>query len=197
MRTFFFIYLILLITDFLLLVLLGTYIGAGGAFALILGSLAIGSWALFTGARSRSIKVQQGTRIEDPTRLLLEWVIDLVAGLALIFPGPVSDVVGLLLLLPPVRYLVLPRIRKKMEAGRWSFFSQNGGFRGGFTMGGMPPFEGMGSNSPFQSQEEDPNPEQIHTSSHSPSEEEEDDSDDDDEGIRDVNFEILPEDKGR
>lgn len=182
MRTFIFLFLFLLIVDFPLFLFLGSLLDPGGAFILLGLTGLLGVWALFTGARSWRQPGRKGGQIDDPSRLLLEWGLDLVAGVSLIVPGPISDVVGLLLLLPPVRNLVLPRLRRRLEKGRWAFFgggTPGGPFSGGFTTG---TWTSDGESSPQAGPDDSggenrESPERGSVAG----------------GVRDVNFEILPE----
>ena len=81
----------------------------------------------------------------DPSELMLP-LISLLSGILLLIPGPLTDVVGLALLFPPIGKWALKKLFKSglqaaMRSGRMS-----GGF-GGF--GGKGPGESSGSNGGF------------------------------------------------
>lgn len=53
----------------------------------------------------------------DPSRALVDGFLVLVAGVLLLSPGFVTDILGLALLLPPVRALVAPIVLRRVAAG--------------------------------------------------------------------------------
>jgi UPF0716 protein FxsA len=53
---------------------------------------------------------------ESPGDVLLDGAILVVAGILLIGPGVVSDVAGLLLLIPPVRWVIVPLIKRRYSS---------------------------------------------------------------------------------
>lgn len=61
---------------------------------------------------------QRLDRNEAPTATLLNGNLLMIAGALLMTPGPISDLFGLLLLLPPVRALVIAHLLLRFEAGR-------------------------------------------------------------------------------
>ncbi|MEM9863028.1 MAG: FxsA family protein, partial [Myxococcota bacterium] len=72
---------------------------------------------------------------------VLDGVLLLVGGIFLVTPGVLTDVVGLSLLIPPIRRIISATIRRRTEAavaqGRVQVF--HGGFPGaGFPGGGFP-----------------------------------------------------------
>jgi UPF0716 protein FxsA len=89
---------------------------------------AIGAWLVKTAGVSVLIRIQkQLSAGRMPTNELVDGGILLFAGALMVAPGFVSDVLGILLVLPPtravVRRLVLRSYRARMargDVGRWS-----------------------------------------------------------------------------
>jgi UPF0716 protein FxsA len=76
--------------------------------AMIVGHQGLGSWARIRGALRSGVV---------PTPELVDGGLILVAGMLVLVPGFVTDVVGLVLLLPPVRHGVRALLRRHF-AGR-------------------------------------------------------------------------------
>jgi UPF0716 protein FxsA len=98
------------------LVLIGNHLGLLGTFALVLFSGFVGSWL----AKSQGLKVWRGIQRDFaqgrvPTEGLMDGAIVLVAGGLLIAPGFLTDIIGLLLLLPPVRVPIKRLVRRRLE----------------------------------------------------------------------------------
>ena len=124
-----------------------------------IGLLASVAVILLTGFAGAALARQEGmlawlkvretlARGQDPSRELLNGLVILVAGICLLIPGFVTDVVGLLLLLPPVRSLVMAALHRHWRP-KVSFGP------GGFGVGSAPeeefaearPFEDAGDDS--------------------------------------------------
>jgi UPF0716 protein FxsA len=110
------------------LVIVGSWIGwwtlAAVAAAMALGLLVLSGRVLATG-REAVTALAAG---ESPAPALVDGVLLAVAGLLLLSPGFASDVVGLALLLPPVR---APLRGRAVSAIRARFVRRGGGGRGG------------------------------------------------------------------
>lgn len=113
-------------------VLVGRQIGVLATIGLVIATSIAGSLLLRFqgfGVLSRINKEMQAG--QDPSRELAHGVMILVAGLLLLLPGFATDIVGLLLFIPPVRDLGWKIIRKRIN------FSGNlTVFRGGFARRG-------------------------------------------------------------
>lgn len=99
-----------------LILVMGRYIGFAPTLIIIFGAGILGA-AL---ARSQGLYVLRRIQMDlaagrVPAYGLIDGLIILIAGVLLIAPGFLTDIVGLLLLLPPVRALVKQRIRVAME----------------------------------------------------------------------------------
>lgn len=134
---------------------------------------------LFTGAAGAWLARQEGLRVlagiqtelaegKVPASALVDGLCVLLAGAFLMTPGLITDTLGFLLLIPPVRSLVkaaiMSRFAKMIESGKASTFSSfgrgvtiigggNGPFGGGFPGAGQAgprpyaggsPFDGLG-----------------------------------------------------
>ncbi len=105
-----------------LLVLLGGVMGFGGTVALVLATGLLGAWL----AKRAGLQVLRQWRqalaeMRMPEEGVLGGVLVLLGGALLITPGVLTDVVGLLLLIPPTRRLVVQRMRpwvqRKIDQG--------------------------------------------------------------------------------
>jgi UPF0716 family protein affecting phage T7 exclusion len=109
--------------------------GGGDALLLIFASL---FFSFLMGMRVTKVlgmrlllqtqqKIQQGTL---PNEKMLENLVLIVAGLAFIFPGYISDVFGILLLLPWVRRLLAKGVKSwlanSMEKGQFKVYHASG-----------------------------------------------------------------------
>lgn len=87
-----------------LLIQIGTVIGAGNTFLLILGTGALGSWLAKSQGlatwRALNKRFSQG---EIPGKELMDGAIILVCGALLLTPGVLTDAIGLLGLIPASR----------------------------------------------------------------------------------------------
>nr|WP_242588390.1 FxsA family protein [Corallococcus macrosporus] len=130
------------LVELYLLITLGHHIGLGSTLALLAGSAVLGSLI----ARKQGEKVFRNWREAMagggvPEEGLLNGVLVLVGGALLIAPGFISDVMGLALMVPPVRRWVTARVRRSLEQTL-----RSGTVR--FThIGGMGPMPG---EDPFQ-----------------------------------------------
>jgi UPF0716 protein FxsA len=108
-------------------VAVGEHIGFGWAVLILIAVSALGPFlvkrvGLGILARTQD-RLQQG---EVPTRQVLDGVVVLAGGILICIPGFISDALGLLLLIGPVRHFVLRvaglRVAQRVETmrpGRW------------------------------------------------------------------------------
>ncbi|MGH8492526.1 MAG: FxsA family protein [Moraxellaceae bacterium] len=111
----------------------GWWVLAGLAAGVVLGSTLI----RLCGAAFFRQAMADLQRQQVPTEALLGGIAWWVAGALLIFPGFISDVLALLVLLPPVRRRVLARFRRiaeermvKMQGGAAFQWTPQGGWQG-------------------------------------------------------------------
>lgn len=104
------------VVELYLLITIGQNVGAGPTIALVLGTGFLGAW-LARREGSRVLRSWQGSlaRGELPKEGVVSSVLVLVGGVLLVTPGVVTDVMGLLLLLPWTRRWVAGAIRKRLE----------------------------------------------------------------------------------
>jgi UPF0716 protein FxsA len=99
-------------------VIVGRQIGVLATIALVLTSMVVGSllmrWQGFSLIDRIRREMQAG---RDPSRELAHGFMILLAGILLVIPGFFTDIVGLLLFLPPVRDLVWRGLRRRMATG--------------------------------------------------------------------------------
>lgn len=101
--------------EFGLLIEIGRRIGTLETLLLVLGTGLVGAYL----ARLEGFRILSQVRRElesghVPAERLFDGLLVLVAAIALITPGLLTDVAGLLLLLPPTRYPVKTLIRRKL-----------------------------------------------------------------------------------
>ena len=130
--------LLIPLLDVMLLVVLATRIGPAVTVALVvltalIGLLLVRAEGRYTLARIQS-KLEQGT---PPTDELLDGALLLIAGALMLTPGLVTDLVGLLLVLPPTRYPI--RVATKKFVVTPYLDAKTGGFAtGNVYVGGFP-----------------------------------------------------------
>ncbi len=95
----------------------GASIGALNTIALLVAVGVIGSWLVKRQGLAVAGRMRQQLEAGgDPSRQLVDGFLVLAAGVLLVLPGFVSDVIGLLLLVPPVRAVAARGILRR--AGR-------------------------------------------------------------------------------
>lgn len=110
------------VIELVLLIQVGQYIGTGPTIGIILGTALLGAYLGkregLTVWRSFQQKLRQG---QMPGHELLDGMIVLIAGALLLTPGVLTDLAGILGLLPPsrawLRQQVLKRLQKRMVRG--------------------------------------------------------------------------------
>jgi UPF0716 protein FxsA len=115
-------FIVVPLIEALLLARIGDAIGWTNTIALVIGTGIVGAW-LFKLEGGRAWREWQGTlaRGEAPREGVLGGVLLLLGGALLITPGVITDVCGLLLLLPPTRRALsrwlLPRVMDRFVPG--------------------------------------------------------------------------------
>ena len=88
------------------LLLVGGWLGVGWTLAWIVGSALLGVMMVRVAGLHAFIRIHRRLSEQElPTHELLDMAMILVGGMMLITPGFISDALGLLLALPPVRWL--------------------------------------------------------------------------------------------
>jgi len=95
------------ILEIALLIKAGQQIGFLGVFVLILATGTLGVWAIrqhgLAAARRMAEAAEHG---EPPEANLVDGALVVLAGMLLVAPGLITDTLGLLLLIPPIRWAV-------------------------------------------------------------------------------------------
>jgi len=104
------------VVELYLLITIGQHVGAGPTIALVLGTGFLGAW-LARREGSRVLRSWQASlaRGEIPKEGVISSVLVVVGGVLLVTPGVVTDVTGLVLLLPWTRRWVANMIRQRLE----------------------------------------------------------------------------------
>ncbi|MBU3825140.1 MAG: FxsA family protein [Candidatus Oceanisphaera merdipullorum] len=94
----------------------GSAIGAWSTIALILLSAIVGLSLVRVQGLTTLLEAQRKMQLgEPPAREMLSATLLALSGALLILPGFVSDMLGLLLLLPPVRQAIVARLLSKVK----------------------------------------------------------------------------------
>jgi len=100
-----------------ILIEIGKRIGAGSTIALLILSGILGAvLAKHEGLRTLRHIQDDLAAGRMPTERLIDGLLILLAGALLITPGVLTDAVGFLLLIPPVRRLVRNHLKKRFQA---------------------------------------------------------------------------------
>jgi UPF0716 protein FxsA len=115
--------LVLPIAELYVIVQVSAQIGFWNTLGIMVLVAVAGAWLIRHQGTKAWIRFnEQIARGQVPTRELLDGVCIVLAGLLLITPGFLTDVAGLLLLLPPTRALaravLVRRVRRSQAAGR-------------------------------------------------------------------------------
>jgi UPF0716 protein FxsA len=110
------------IAEIWVIVQVGQAVGAPATLLLLLASALLGGWLLRReGAKTWRAFTTALTERRPPAVEAVDGILVLIGGLLMMLPGFVSDVVGLLLVLPPtrrlVRQVVLLRLATRLPAG--------------------------------------------------------------------------------
>ena len=110
-----------------LLIPLGMHIGLWPTIGLVVGTALLGAFlGKLEGKRAWNRILTELNSGQLPADALLDGLAILIAGIFLITPGVLTDVVAILLLIPvfraPVRAIAKKRFAKMLESGEVSFF---------------------------------------------------------------------------
>lgn len=99
------------------LIQVGSEIGVLWTIATLIGVSVVGTWlAKREGFRVFRSFIETSRKGEVPTREMVHGVCVLVAGVLLFIPGFIGDALGLLLLLPPVRAVIVSLVLRRSNA---------------------------------------------------------------------------------
>lgn len=115
------------ITEIALFVTLGGAIGLGWTLIVILGSGFLGVWIMRSqGLRTADRLRHEMDTLRNPLVPAADGAMMLLAGVLLVLPGFLTDALGLLLLLPPVRLALTAALARRVRVQRGPM--QDGGF---------------------------------------------------------------------
>lgn len=118
----FLLFTIVPVVELALLIRIGGLLGLGPTLLLVVGTGAAGAWL----ARREGLRAWLAVRDELqggglPGESLVHALLILAAGVVLITPGVLTDIAGILLLIPPVRRRLIARVRnwlgRQVEGG--------------------------------------------------------------------------------
>ncbi|MBM7061641.1 membrane protein FxsA [Pseudomonas sp. UL073] len=116
MRVFLFLFLLFPLVELAVLIQVGSAIGVLPTLLLIVASAVLGSVLLRVAGLATAWRARERlARGELPEQEMLEGLLIAVGGGLLLLPGFISDVIGLLCLLPPVRRLLVAKLRRRAE----------------------------------------------------------------------------------
>ena len=110
-------FIVIPILEFTLLIEIGRVLGTLPTLILILGTGVVGAYF----ARLEGLRILYSIRSEFaqgymPTEKLLDGLIVLIAGVVLITPGLLTDIAGLMLLIPLTRYPIKYFLKRRAQS---------------------------------------------------------------------------------
>ncbi len=141
-----FVFVVVPTIELSVLISVGDVLGTWNTIALVFFTAIVGVSLVRSQGLSTLMSVQSKLeRGEAPGKEIVEGMMLAAAGLLLLFPGFVTDFIGLLLLTPftrsPIASYIFKRMQMRVVAG--------GGFQGGFGAQGQPGQNPFGQNGPF------------------------------------------------
>lgn len=135
---FFLLFTVIPITEIYLLIKVGEVIGGIETLWIILITGFLGAWAARSQGRQVFLNAQKRMQTGQlPADDLLQGILIFLGGVLLITPGFITDVVGLSMVLPPMRYVFVlfakSVLAKKVSEGKVQFYAS--------TMSEQGPFE--------------------------------------------------------
>ena len=102
-----------------LFVVVGGWLTLWPTLALVVLSAMLGSWVIRRQGRVAGLELQRAmSEMRDPGRPLAEGAMILLAGMLLVLPGFFTDTLGLLLLIPLIRRVILARMAARIVTVR-------------------------------------------------------------------------------
>ena len=104
------------LVEIALFVMVGSWVGVLGTLAIVLGSGVLGVWIL----RRQGMQMGQALRqnmgtMGDPVSPVAHSGLIALGAVLLILPGFLTDMIGLALLMPPLRMVVIARIGSRLR----------------------------------------------------------------------------------
>lgn len=112
-----FLFVVAPLLELYVLIQIGSEIGVLWTITALIAVSVVGTWlAKREGFRVFRSFIETSRKGEVPSREMVHGVCVLVAGVLLFIPGFIGDVLGLLLLLPPVRALIVSLVLRRSNA---------------------------------------------------------------------------------
>ena len=106
------------IVEIALFIQVGGWIGVWATLGLVMLAAVAGVAVIRSQGTQAWIRAQRSlAEMRDPSRPLAHGMMQILAGALLIVPGFFTDIVALLLLVPPVRDLIMRRAARRVRAG--------------------------------------------------------------------------------
>lgn len=105
------------IVELTLFILLGNWLGYGWTLLILLAGFVLGAW-LFRREGPRAIQAMRRAQHDQrpPGREIIDGALIALGGALMVFPGVASDVVGLLMIVPPTRAMLRRLAVRVLEA---------------------------------------------------------------------------------
>lgn len=109
-------FILLPIVEIALFIQVGGLIGVWATLALVVLAFVLGVAVIRSQGNQAWAQAQRSlAELRDPARPLAHGMMRILAGVLLIVPGFFTDIVGLLLLIPPVRDLIMRQASRRMR----------------------------------------------------------------------------------
>ena len=129
----FLLFIFIPLIELYVLIEVGGALGGISTILLCLGTAALGAWLVRSQGLSTLNRAQQSMAAgEVPAVEMFEGAFIAFAGILLLFPGLISDLIGFCLLIPPLRRMMVRRfVRPGAVRGRVRMTGASGAYRGG------------------------------------------------------------------
>ncbi|WP_199262277.1 FxsA family protein [Paracoccus binzhouensis] len=120
-------FVILPIVEIALFIQVGSAIGVLPVIALVLGSAVAGAAVMRRQGARAALDLQRAMQdFRDPGRPMAHGALVMIAGLLMVVPGLFTSALGLLLLIPPVRSLILRQMAARVQVSGSGFSYRQG-----------------------------------------------------------------------
>ncbi|WP_122677414.1 FxsA family protein [Pseudomonas viridiflava] len=117
MRVFLLMFLLFPVLELFILVRVGMSIGFLWTFLLVLATSMLGLFVMRVAGFATALRARESlSRGELPAQQMLEGLMVAVGGGLLLLPGFMSDILGVICLLPVTRRLLISKVRQRAEA---------------------------------------------------------------------------------
>ncbi|OSN30063.1 FxsA family protein [Pseudomonas syringae] len=116
MRVFLLLFLLFPVLELFLLVRVGMSIGFLWTFLLVVATSMLGLFVMRVAGFATALRARESlARGELPAQVMLEGLMVAVGGGLLLLPGFISDILGVICLLPITRRLLISKVRRRAE----------------------------------------------------------------------------------